>query len=227
VEPRFLIIETSQRCGWAAIAQGERAIAQARLDEARRHARDLAPCAARLLADQGWTARDLSGVMVSRGPGSYTGLRVGIMSAKTLAYAAGCALVAVDTFAALALQAPRDALAVEVVADAQQDQLYVQRFQRAASAEPWTANSDLAVAPMCEWLTTLSPGAWVTGPGLEGQLHRLPPGTAVTPQADWQPRPASLLELGLERWRRGERDDPFALEPLYLRPSAAERQWQS
>ena len=55
-----------------------------------------------LLADQGWKARDLTGVIVSRGPGSYTGLRVGIMTAKTLAYATGCALLAIDTFAAVA-----------------------------------------------------------------------------------------------------------------------------
>ena len=54
----------------------------------------------------GWQPRDVQAVIVSRGPGSYTGLRVGIISAKTFAYATGCDLLAVDTFAALALQAP-------------------------------------------------------------------------------------------------------------------------
>ena len=64
-----------------------------RLDEARRNARDLAPAAAELLQKQGWKPIGLDAVLVSCGPGSYTGLRVGIMSAKTLAYATRCALI--------------------------------------------------------------------------------------------------------------------------------------
>ena len=64
--------------------------------------------ASALLAKQAWRARELDGVIVSRGPGSYTGLRVGIISAKTLAYAVGCKLLAIDTFAAIARQAPAD-----------------------------------------------------------------------------------------------------------------------
>src|SRR5688500_13907519 len=106
MEVRFAILDTSQRVGWVALARGERVLASRRLDEARRHARDLAPALAELLAEQGWKARALEGVIVSRGPGSYTGLRVGLMSAKTLAYAAGCPLLAIDTFAAIALQTP-------------------------------------------------------------------------------------------------------------------------
>ncbi len=72
----------------------------------------------------------MQAVLVSRGPGSYTGLRVGIMSAKTFAYATGCALIAVDTFAAIALQAPESVARVDVLADAQQDKVYVQSFAR-------------------------------------------------------------------------------------------------
>src|SRR5215210_1225790 len=103
---RLLILETSHQPGVVALAENDGVRAERCLDEARRHARDLAPAIAALLAAQGWRARELDGVVVSRGPGSYTGLRVGVMSAKTLAYATGCRLLAVDTFAALAVQAP-------------------------------------------------------------------------------------------------------------------------
>src|SRR5206468_351809 len=89
-EPRLLILETSSQAGQVALAAGERLLGVRRLDEARRHARDLAPAVRELLVEQGWRPRDLHGVVVSRGPGSYTGLRVGIMSAKALAYATGC-----------------------------------------------------------------------------------------------------------------------------------------
>src|ERR1041385_8383863 len=121
MEPHLLVIETSGRAGTVGVAVGHDLRRVRRLDEARRHARDLAPAVAELLKAEGWKARDLQAVTVSRGPGSYTGLRVGIMSAKTLAYATGCVLLAVDTFAAIAHQAPAEALCLDVIADAQQD----------------------------------------------------------------------------------------------------------
>lgn len=219
--PRLLILETAHQPGLVALAEGEQILGRRRLDESRRHARDLAPAVAALLAEQGWRVRDLDGVVVCRGPGSYTGLRVGIMSAKTLAYATGCRLLAVETFAAVARQAPPSAIAVDVVADAQQDKVYMQRF-RGPNRQ---AESPLRIAPLADWLTMLTPDVWVAGPGLAKHRDRLPKDTLVVAAADWHPRAESLLALGLERWRRGERDDPFALEPLYLRPSSAEEKW--
>jgi len=224
MEPRILIIETSGQPGVVALAAGEKLLGEQRLNEARRHARDLAPMVSALLAKQGWRALDLEGVFVSRGPGSYTGLRVGVMSAKTLAYATGARLLALDTFAAIARQAPSNANMVDVVADAQQDKLYVQRFRR-QSANAWEATAALAITPFADWLATLTPDVAVMGPGLTENETRLPPTVMVAPREDWQPRAASLLALGMECWRRGDRDDPFAVEPLYLRPSSAEEKW--
>jgi tRNA threonylcarbamoyladenosine biosynthesis protein TsaB len=225
MEPRILIIETSGQPGVVALAAGKQLLGEQRLNEARRHARDLAPMLSALLANQSWRARDLEGVFVSRGPGSYTGLRVGVMSAKTLAYATGAPLLALDTFAAIAKQAPGEANQVDVVADAQQDKLYVQRFRRQSADAAWEATAALAIAPFADWLATLTPEVAVMGPGLAGHEKRLPKEVIVAPREDWQPRAASLLALGMERFRRGDRDDPFAVEPLYLRPSSAEEKW--
>src|SRR5262249_51334058 len=107
IDERLLILETSGRVGIVALAEGDRLRASRRLDEARRHARDLAPTVADLLAaaGAGWKPRDLHAVVVGRGPGSYTGLRVGNIPAKTIAYATGCAIIALDTFPFLAAQA--------------------------------------------------------------------------------------------------------------------------
>jgi tRNA A37 threonylcarbamoyladenosine modification protein TsaB len=54
---------------------------------------------------------------------------------------------------------------------------------------------------------------------------RLPAELTMLPREAWLPTPASLLKLGLTRYRKGERDDPFAVEPSYLRPSSAEQKW--
>src|SRR5262245_29338184 len=136
-KPRLLMIETSSRAARVALALGDSLLAEARLDEVRRQARDLAPAVAELLRGQGWKARDLQGVIVSLGPGSYTGLRVGIISAKVLCYAVGCPLVGVETFSAIALQAPADAVRLYVLADAQQDKVYVQPFARSGPEGGW------------------------------------------------------------------------------------------
>jgi tRNA threonylcarbamoyladenosine biosynthesis protein TsaB len=222
--PRLLLLETSGRGGWAAVAEGATLLGERRLDEARRHARDLAPAVAGLLAARGWRPRDLHAVVVGRGPGSYTGLRVGVMSAKALAYAAGCAVLGVESFAAVAEQAPADAARLDVLADAQQDKVYVQAFVRTPGG--WLAAGALAVRPLADWLAGRAADAWATGPGLHKYGDRLPGGVPIVDATAWDPRPESVLRIGLARYAAGERDDVWALEPLYLRPSAAEEQWQ-
>src|SRR5258705_13496703 len=112
-----------------------------------RHGRALGPAVVSLLEELGWKPRDVNVVLVSRGPGSYTGLRVGIMSAKTFAYATGAALLAIDTFAAIASQAPAEVVCVDVIADAQQDKLYVQRFGRSEAAAGMQPASPLRIQP--------------------------------------------------------------------------------
>jgi tRNA threonylcarbamoyladenosine biosynthesis protein TsaB len=217
--PRLLILETSGRVGHVALACGETLLRGQRLDEARRHARDLVPAVAQLLQEEGWRPRDLEGVIVSRGPGSYTGLRVGIMSAKTLAYATGCRLIGVDTFAAIAHQAPAEAERLFVIADAQQDKVYVQQFQRGVAAP-------LVICPLAEWFAGLNVSTWVTGPGLRQYGARIPATTPRVATELWEPLPECLLQLGLARYRDGQSHDLHALEPLYLRPSSAEEKWQ-
>jgi tRNA threonylcarbamoyladenosine biosynthesis protein TsaB len=222
-EPRLLLLETSGRAGWAALAEGGRLCGLRPLDEARRHARDLAPAVAELLRVAGWPPRDLHAVVVDRGPGSYTGLRVGLMSAKTLAYATGCTLLLLDAFAIVAEQAPSDVNRLDVVADAQQDKIYLQPFVR--TVEGWRSAAPLAVRPFAEWLADRRTDAWVSGPGLRKWADRLPAEVPRLTAERWEPLPESMLRLALLRWRGGESDDVLSAEPLYLRPSSAEEQW--
>jgi len=222
-EPRVLILETSGRIGRLAVARGRELLTQRSLDEQRRHARDLAPAVAELCRQCGWSVRKLEAVLVSRGPGSYTGLRVGIMSAKALAYAAGCVFLAIDTFAAIARQAPASVCQLEVLADAQQENVYAQRWEQKQGI--WQSITPLTIRPSSEWLAELPSGVWVSGPGLRAWESRLPSANRAAPQEVREPMPESLLAIGMERWDAGEADDFWSAEPLYLRPSNAERNW--
>jgi tRNA threonylcarbamoyladenosine biosynthesis protein TsaB len=223
-ESRWLILETSGQVGQVALAHGETLCAQRRLDAARRHARDLAPAVSDLLAEQGWKPRDLTGVIVSRGPGSYTGLRVGIMSAKAMAYATGCAMIGVETFAAIASQTPAAVASLDVIGDAQQEKAYVQRFER-ISAREFRAATPLAIVAWVEWLMKRDASVWVSGPGLHRFRDRLPATCLLVDGECWDPKAEALLRVAQQRFALGERDDPWTLVPLYLRPSSAEELW--
>jgi tRNA threonylcarbamoyladenosine biosynthesis protein TsaB len=159
--------------------------------------------------------------MVSRGPGSFTGLRVGIASAKTFAYAARCSLVAVDTFATVAEQAPPESLVLDVIADALQGHLYVERFTRPGPGDVWRTLEPLAIRKGTDWLPTLPEDAWVSGPGVASLKLSVPERRTVG-APDREPRPESVLSVGLRKRASGVADDPWTLEPLYLRGSSAE-----
>lgn len=214
----WLVIETSGRGGGIGVVEGDRWW-EARLDPARRHNRDLAPTVAGLLAEAGRTPAEVAGVVVSRGPGSYTGLRVGMMSARAFAYASGCRFVAVPTFAVLAEQTPAEAEQVDVIADALQGQIYHQRFR--CNEGLWQDDSPLAIISAKEWLTGRDPTAWVTGPGLALYERELPPGTRCVPAEDRDPGLRALWRVS-QRMIPASRAEILTLEPLYLRGSSAE-----
>lgn len=201
-----LIFETSSRTCRVGIARGEAIVRSRTLAETRRLARDLAPAVAELLQDERLTPRQIDQVMVSIGPGSYTGLRVGIMAAKALAYAAGCELIAVPTFAAIALQAGADE-PIWVIGDALQGLIYIQRFDRDEALD------ELRIVPVVESLPEL-PSSRVFGPGLA--VHN-PARVGIISE----PSLESVLRVGL-RLSPLSRGELFALEPLYLRGSSAE-----
>lgn len=221
---RILLIESSGRTGLVGTALGSELRATAQLDPSRRHAQDLAPAVKRLLDQMAWRPRDVDAVFVSRGPGSYTGLRVGLMTAKALAYATRCGFIGVDTFAAFAERSPRSAIVADVIGDAQRDLLYAQRFTRGQDND-WAPASNLTVMSRADWLARLTPGIFVTGPGVDLVEAFLPRGTPLAPSDHRAADLGGLLQVGLERFRRGERDDPMTSEPLYVRPSSAEENW--
>jgi len=208
----MLMIETSTRTPLVAVAEGGRVLGERRMDAARRNARDLVPLIEELLRERGWAVRDLEVIAAGVGPGSYTGLRVGLMTAKTLAYVTGRKLVGVETFAVLARQAPMGP--VDVLADAQRESIYVQAYEDGAAVGP------LEVRLVGEWLATRRAGAWATGPALEKYAGRLA-GVAMTAADAWRPGAAAFLAAALV----SPAADVMGLGPLYAQASSAEIQW--
>jgi tRNA threonylcarbamoyladenosine biosynthesis protein TsaB len=219
---RFLVIETSVATGAVAAADADRLLAVRTLPAARRHARDLVPLAAETLTEVGWRPAELDAVIVNCGPGSFTGLRVGLTAAKTLAAVHGLALVAIDALAASALHAAdgRDEACVRAVADALRQRVFAASFRVAGGLAAPLGSAATMLAE--DWLATLRPGELVAGPAAPSLAARLPTGVRIAAPERCGPGLAALHRLGVAAYRAGQRDDPDTLEPAYLAASSAE-----
>ena len=111
--PVILAVDTSGMCGTIALRRDGELLAERELEQSRRrHAQTLISEVKELLDAHGLVSADVDIAAVSHGPGSFTGLRVGIVFAKTLAYVTGCRIAAVDTLQAIAEMKPVDAEAL-------------------------------------------------------------------------------------------------------------------
>ncbi len=195
----------------------------------RRHGRDLVPCIRDLLAREGLTVGDLRAVAVGLGPGSYTGLRIGLTAARMLVYATRADLIGFDSLEGWARTAPGSACRVHVVADAQRGEVYLADFVRPAPDEPPRALAPSRIESLAAWSSRLEAPGLVLGPGLDSPAIRaaIPPALAIHHPPDGRSRVIALLDLARELWQAGRRDDLWTLEPRYLRRSAAEDLWEA
>jgi tRNA threonylcarbamoyladenosine biosynthesis protein TsaB len=216
---RVLVLETAGKVGRAALMSDDRVIADARLGEERRRASDLALVVDRLFREAEWEPMSLTAVVVGLGPGSYTGLRVGLASAKALAYAVGCRFFGVETFAAIAVRAPAEVRELSVIGDALQGKLFRRDYQRVE--ESWHPAGPLEVVQSGEWLSNLPPGMSISGPAASAWEGKLPAGVHVV-GIDWrEPRPIDLLMVA-RSFPWAVTTDVWTAEPFYLRGSSAE-----
>jgi tRNA threonylcarbamoyladenosine biosynthesis protein TsaB len=242
---RILAIETSGReCSIAALegqASAAQLLNQVLIAGHQRTAQLLAPAIAQLLTEVAWPASSLQLVAVTVGPGSFTGLRIGVTTAKTLAYAVGAEVIGVNTLAVLAEQAPSANRPLWAVVDAQRQELFAARFtgdsphfSPPARATPTSADREMGtvplvtgsvpsdILPVADWLAQLRPGDRVTGPTLAKLRARLPDGIEVVDSSLWQPKASTVGQLAWRAYTAGHRDDLWQLAPHYYRPSAAE-----
>src|SRR5688572_11693336 len=130
---RIIAIETSGRHGSLAILSGDADDAQlqceAGLGGEHRTAQSLAPALSDLLAEVNWPPATIGMVAVAVGPGSFTGLRIGVTTAKAFAYAVGAEIIGVNTLDVLASQTGQSPSPLWAIMDAQRQELFVAKFE--------------------------------------------------------------------------------------------------
>jgi tRNA threonylcarbamoyladenosine biosynthesis protein TsaB len=225
----LLVLDTST--GYAAIGLGLRTGARyaAQTDGSQKHGRDLIPCIATLLSSGGIKPTELDAIAVGLGPGSYTGLRVGVTAAKTLAYVTGAALFGLDSLEAIAWNSPDAALRVSVVADAQRGDVYSSDFTREAPGEPLVCIRTSHIEALDSWLARLEPGTLVLGPGLDSpRIAEKVPAQFRSQGGELNyPEGTRLIDLAARECAARQPENAWLLEPHYLRKSAAEEKWDS
>jgi tRNA threonylcarbamoyladenosine biosynthesis protein TsaB len=208
-----LALETSGKIVTVAVSAG-RTLIETALDAGFRHAETLMPAVSAVLDLAGIDPSDLDLVACSKGPGSFTGLRIGMATAKGIARGAGCALKAVPTLPLLAAGREYWPGIVVPVMDARKKRVYSAAFR---AGERIAEDAD---APLEEFLSSL-PGTdpvLATGPdaGLAAGRNRI----VVDPLKD-SARGRALIKAAVGALQK-EGSDPGDVGPLYLRLSEAE-----
>jgi tRNA threonylcarbamoyladenosine biosynthesis protein TsaB len=226
--PRALALETSGRTGSVALARDGVVLAEEQFAHGLKHAAGIIPIVDRLCRGQGWEPRDIEEVYVSAGPGSFTGLRVGVTVAKALALATGAKLVAVPSADVLVRNLPANWQRAVVVLDAKRGQIFTAVYENREGGpvvkEPAHLDELRAVLARTERPVHL------IGEGIPYHQGAIPiedEGVIVLPSGAWQARAGAVVEVGYDLARRGQFTDPDRLTPIYVRlPEAEEKLMQ-
>lgn len=226
----ILAIETATLVSSVALAAADTLLAEITLQTKKTHSELLMPHIAKIMESAGVKKSDLKAVAVSIGPGSFTGLRIGLSTAKTLAYALTIPLIGVPTLAALAYGCPIPGVILAPMLDAQKGNVYQALFQ-------WKDGylEEIMPATVMEIGEALTKLAQYDVPvvlmGEAAVLHREKIKQAGSPLELAAPhviiqRASSVAGLGHILLKEGAVHDVMSLEPLYIRRSEAEVLWE-
>jgi tRNA threonylcarbamoyladenosine biosynthesis protein TsaB len=225
---RLLAVETSTRTGALALLEAGVVVAESRVNITVTHGERLLAAIDAVLRSARWQLADVAAFAVALGPGSFTGLRIGLSTVKGLAFATGRPVVGVPTLDALAWSLPFCAYPVCPILDARKNEVYAGVYRtRDGRLEVLEAARAVAPAALAEGLRARADGPVVflgdgVGPfgdtltDILGERARLAPAALRLPSA------VTVGELGSRALARGEVVDPADLRPFYLRPSEAE-----
>lgn len=217
-------IETATPVCGVALGREGSILVERSLNTGTHHAERLLPMVRDALDEAGLELRDLDGIAVSIGPGSFTGLRIGLSTAKSLCWSAGLPLVAVPTLDAMAAQFPYAACPVCPALDARKKEVYAALYDT-SSGGLRTLIAPAAVSPV-SFVASLTGPVLFVGDG--ARLYRreivaeLGGAARFAPPPLDRPSAAAVAALGLFKLERGESEDLVRAEPVYLRKSEAE-----
>lgn len=226
----LLAIDTATLVSSVALAGPEKIVAELTINNKKTHSELLMPHIEQLLTMAQIDKTGITAIAVSVGPGSFTGLRIGLATAKALAYAWQVPLVAVPTLAAQAYSCPAPGVWLCPLLDAQKGNVYQALYcwesgQLQEVQSPQVIHHQDVIAQLLQAkqpVLLLGEGAllFAQAIGEAGRPLYLAPPHVITSRA------ATVALLGQDMLAQGTCHDPMTLEPLYIRRSEAEVLWE-
>ena len=222
---KILAIDTSTPVGSIALTEGKALKAQHILNISATHNQRLLPGIDRILGDSGWVLDDLDALAVSLGPGSFTGLRIGMSVIKGLAWATAKPLAGISTLDALAANVPLVSYPICPVLDARKGEIYTALYRLGEEQVPEKFTPYMALKPekLAELIlektvfvgdALVSYGDYLTAK-LGDRLLQLPPHLNIV-------HASAVAWLANRMLLLGRHEDVSSCTPLYVRPSEAE-----
>jgi len=222
---RILGVDTSTRTGSVALLEKDTVVAEIQVTSSDTHAKRLMSAIDLTLGMAGMGVDECDGFAVTTGPGSFTGLRIGISVVKGLSFATGKAVTGVSTLEALAYQFPWFPDLVCPMLDARKEEVYTALYTCGRDGTWETVASDCAVRPR-HWLSELKGSYLFVGNGATAYRSLikeiLGPRAQFAPPYANAPRASVVACVGLEQINRGEVVAVEDLVPRYIRKPDAE-----
>jgi tRNA threonylcarbamoyladenosine biosynthesis protein TsaB len=220
----LLAIETATEACSVALIHGQELIARSEIAP-RRHTELVLPMADALLAEAGIDRHALDAIAVGRGPGAFTGVRLGVSLAQGMALGLDLPVITISSLAALALEAPEEgeATAILAVIDARMGEIYAASYRRdgrgglIALDEERICSADSLQLPAASAWQVVGTG-WAT---YATELSQRLTGTLHSADGARYPQAAHVAELALAEFNAGRAQAPELALPVYLRDKVA------
>ncbi len=228
---KVLALDTSSIVASVAVMDNEKLIGEHIINHERTHSQKLMPMVEALMGNCDLTMEDIDLIAVAEGPGSFTGLRIGVATAKGLAHAMNIPVVGVSTLDALAFNLPFCEGLVCPILDARRSQVYTAIYKwEAGDLHSIEAPMAISLDELMEKLLARSERVIFVGDGIEKNaevlIKNLGNRAIFSPNTARMPRASSVAQLALQKAKDENLESFFALTPNYLRKAEAERQYE-
>lgn len=224
---KILAVDTSSNVATVAVAEDNVLLGEYILNHKKTHSQKIMVMIDELLRDLELTVNDIDLFAVSNGPGSFTGLRIGVATMKALAHSVNKPIVGVSPLAAMAYNLPYAEHIIVPIMDARQNRIYTATYiwddGFKEITEPEATTIEECVADCGEYLDTIfvGDGAIIHQDYIKEKLgeHAI-----FAPSNAMGQRASSVAALALEMAKKGEVSDYISLKPIYLKKSQAEQE---
>lgn len=224
---KVLAVDTSANVATAAVAEDNILLGEYILNHKKTHSQKIMVMIEELLSDLELSVRDIDLFAVANGPGSFTGLRIGVATMKALAHSVNKPIVGISSLAGMAYNLPYAEHIIVPVMDARKNRVYTasyiwdEGFKELTQPEATTIEE--CVEGCGEFLDTIfvGDGAVVHKEYIKEKLGEH---AVFAPPAALMQRASSIAALAIEKAKKGEVSNYIELKPVYLRKSQAERE---